>query len=176
MTQKFFQDVDFSDFWDDSEYSDEYRSEPLTDELVASVEEELGYKLPASYIEFMKLRNGGIPQKTCFPTKKATSWASNHVAITGILGIGRTKSYSLCGDMGNQFMMDEWEYPNIGVYICDCPSGGHDMIALDYSKLGIDGEPRVVHIDQEYDYKKTVLAANFELFIRGLVGSENFEE
>jgi hypothetical protein len=28
--------------------------------------------------------------------------------------------------------INEWEYPNIGIYFGNCPSGGHDMIALDY--------------------------------------------
>ena len=38
-----------------------------------------------------------IPVNTCFPTDVPTSWAKDHVAITGIFGIGRKKSYSLCG-------------------------------------------------------------------------------
>ena len=76
----------------------------------------------------MKQHNVGIPVNTYFPTNKPTSWAGDHVAITGIFGIGREKSYSLCGEFGSQFMIEEWEYPAIGVAICDCPSAGHDMI------------------------------------------------
>ncbi len=72
-------------------------------------------------------------------------------------------------------MMEEWGYPAIGVYICDCPSAGHDMILLDYSKCGKAGEPEVVHIDQESKFKKTFLAKNFETFIRGLVSEDHFD-
>ncbi len=132
------------------------------------MEEELGYKLPASYIWLMKQHNGGIPVNTCYPCDEPTSWAEDHVAITGILGIGREKSYSLCGNLGSQFMIDEWEYPAIGVAICDCPSAGHDMIFLDYRACGPQGEPAVVHVDQENDYRITHLADSFEEFIRGL--------
>ncbi len=176
MKQKIFEDFDFSKFWDDSKYAlKEFVDETPSDELIDSVEKELGYKLPASYIELMKMHNGGIPYNTCFPTEKPTSWAEDHVAITGIFGIGRNKSYSLCGDLGSQFMIEEWGYPADGVYFCDCPSAGHDMILLDYSKCGKDGEPEVVHVDQEGDYEKTFLAKDFETFIRGLVNEEDFE-
>lgn len=49
MGQEIFNDFDFSDFWDDSEYSiNEYVEEFPSDELIHSVEQELGYKLPAS--------------------------------------------------------------------------------------------------------------------------------
>jgi hypothetical protein len=49
MERKPFKDLDFSDFWDDSEYAlEEYIEEEPTDELIKSVEDELGYKLPAS--------------------------------------------------------------------------------------------------------------------------------
>jgi hypothetical protein len=72
-------------------------------------------------------------------------------------------------------MMKEWGYPKTGVYICDCPSAGHDMVMLDYSRCGKDGEPEVVHVDQELDYKKTVLAKDFETFIRGLVNEKVYE-
>ena len=129
-----FEGFDLTNFWDDNWYArKEYVSEPPSDELIASVEEELGYKLPASYIWLMKQHNGGIPVNTCYPCDEPTSWAEDHVAITGILGIGREKSYSLCGNLGSQFMIDEWEYPAIGVAICDCPSAGHDMMCLLYT-------------------------------------------
>ena len=164
-----FEGFDLTNFWDDSMYAlKEYVSDPPSDELIASVEEELGYKLPAAYIWLMKQHNGGIPVNTCYPCDEPTCWADDHVAITGIFGIGREKSCSLCGELGSQFMIDEWEYPAIGVAICDCPSAGHDMIFLDYRACGPQGEPAVVHVDQENDYKITHLADSFEEFVRGL--------
>lgn len=164
-----FEGFDFTNFWDDNWYAQkEYISDPPSDERIASVEEELGYKLPAAYIWLMKQHNGGIPVNTCYPSDEPTGWAEDHVAITGIFGIGREKSCSLCGELGSQFMIDEWGYPAIGVAICDCPSAGHDMIFLDYRACGPQGEPAVVHVDQENDYKITHLADSFEEFIRGL--------
>ena len=164
-----FEGFDLTNFWDDNWYAlKEYVSDPPSDELIASVEEELGYKLPAAYIWLMKQHNGGIPVNTCYPCDEPTCWAEDHVAITGIFGIGREKSCSLCGELGSQFMIDEWEYPAIGVAICDCPSAGHDMIFLDYRACGPQGEPAVVHVDQENDYKITHLADSFEEFVRGL--------
>lgn len=171
-----FEGFDFTNFWKDSTYAlKEYVSASPSDELIASIEQELGYKLPASYIWLMKQHNGGIPVNMCFPTHKRTSWADDHVAIDGFFSIGRAKTYSLCGEMGSQFMIDEWGYPAIGVAICDCPSAGHDMIFLDYRACGPFGEPKVVHVDQEWDYEITPLADSFEDFIRGLVNEINFD-
>lgn len=174
--QPLFARMDLSQFWDDSEYAlDAYVLAPPTDELIKSVEEELGYKLPASYVELMKKHNGGVPLNTCFPTELSSYWAEDHIAITGIMGIGREKMYSLCGDLGSQFMIDHWGYPDIGVVICDCPSAGHDVVMLDYRHCGKDGEPEVIHVDQESNYEITFLAPDFESFIRGLVSEDEFE-
>ncbi len=71
----------------------------------------------------------------------------------------------------NYFWLDEWEYPDIGIYFGNCPSGGHQMICLDYRRNGKSGEPEVVYVDQD-DYKITFLAENFEIFIKGLVGDD----
>jgi len=49
------------------------------------------------------------------------------------------------------------------------------MICLDYRKCGPQGEPQIVHIDQEGDYRITFVAENFESFIRGLEGDEILE-
>lgn len=72
------------------------------------------------------------------------------------------------------FNIDEWGYPPIGVYFADCPSGGHDMLCLDYRACGPSGEPTVVHVDQACDYKITFVAPNFEAFIRGLEDDDAF--
>jgi hypothetical protein len=171
-----FGDFDISNFWKDSEYANaNYISEPLTKKLVKSLEDELGYKLPQAYIELMEYQNGGIPKKTNHRTNESTSWVKDHIAITGIYGINRNKPRSLGGGFGSRFWIDEWGYPPIGVYFCTCPSGGHDMLCLDYRKCGPQGEPQVVHVDQESNYKITFVAENFEAFIRGLEDDEAFE-
>ena len=176
MNKTYLKDIDLSTFWDDADYAKEaYLNPPPTDELIASIEKELGYKLPASYIALMQHSNGGIPVNTCFPTTEGTSWAPDHIAISGIMGIGRDKSYSLCGGSGSAFMIDEWGYPNIGVVICDCPSGGHDVVMLDYRRCGKGGEPEVVIVDQEQDYAITFLAKDFETFISGLVHDDVYD-
>jgi cell wall assembly regulator SMI1 len=85
MTKNSFDDFDLSDFWEKSDYAQRtYVSEPPTPALIASIEEELGYKLPASYIALMKSQNGGMPKNSAFPTQEPTSWAEDHVAISGI--------------------------------------------------------------------------------------------
>jgi hypothetical protein len=173
-----FHDFDLAGFWQESKHARERYIEPKpTAKLIASIERELDVRLPASYVELMKSQNGGLPNNTCFPTKKRTSWAHDHVAITGFLSIGRTKTYSLCGELGSQFMKDEWGYPDIGICICNCPSAGHDMIMLDYRacRRGKADEPGVVHVDQECDYRITFLAKYFETFVRGLVNESVYD-
>jgi len=107
---------------------------------------------------------------------RRTSWASDHIAITSIAGIGREKGTSVCGEQGSAFMIGEWGYPTIGVVLCDCPSAGHDVVMLDYRACGPRGEPQVVHVDQERDYAITFLARDFETFILGLRPEEDFED
>ena len=105
-----FEGFDLSDFWEEtSNYAkDKYIGPVPTDEMIRSVEEELGYKLPESYIALMRVQNGGFSQKKAFPTAIPTSWADDHIAIEGFLSIGWDKTYSLCGRMGSRFMIEEW--------------------------------------------------------------------
>ncbi|GGX50951.1 hypothetical protein GCM10007385_19360 [Tateyamaria omphalii] len=172
---KVFGDFELSKFWSGGDYErDNYIGAPLQTELLASVERELGYQLPKSYIELMSVQNGGIPNNTCHKTATETSWADDHIAITGISAIDRTPVYSLCGELGSRFMIEEWGYPPIGVYFADCPSAGHDMLCLDYRNADDRKEPNVVHVDQDSDFKITFIAPNFELFVRGLSHKDTF--
>ena len=167
---------DLSAFWKDSDYArKEYIGAPVTNEMIESVQAELGYRLPKAYIELLRNQNGGIPAKTRHRTSQRTSWAEDHIAITGIYGLDRKRPSSLCGEFSSRFWMEEWGYPDIGIYFADCPSAGHDMLCLDYRQSGPDREPRVVHVDQELDYEITPVADSFEAFIRGLEDESAFE-
>ncbi|CAJ1392572.1 unnamed protein product [Effrenium voratum] len=142
--------------------------EPATAEQIKEAEEKLNHKLPEAYKTLLAVKNGGRPSKSCAPTKSGTSWAQDHVAIEELLAVqeiaGETADY-----------VSEWEYPEIGLVIGSCPSGGHDLIWLDYRKCGPQGEPLVVHVDQEFDFKVTHLADDFASFVRNLKSEEEFD-
>jgi hypothetical protein len=84
------------------------------------------------------------------------------------MGVDPAKTRSITGKLDSEFMIEGWGY----IAICDCPSAGHGMVFLDYRACGPEGEPCVVHIDQEDVYKITWLAGDFESFVRGLVNEE----
>ena len=168
--------LDLDSFWSGSDYErKDYIVSAPTDSAIATVEEALGYKLPPFYIELMRHQNGGLLKHTAFPTTEPTSWAKDHVAIHSICGIGSSHKNSLCGEFGSQFWIDEWGYPDIGVYFGSCPSAGHDMICMDYRANGPSGEPEIVHVDQEFDYKITFLCDSFRDFVFGLKSDEEFD-
>lgn len=158
-----------SQFWDDDRLAlEEYVDETPSDTLIASVETELGYRLPETYLALMKQHNGGIPYATCYPLPNPQEGEQEYVEITGFLSIGRKKSNSLCGTAGNKLFKEGWHYPDYGVYICDCPSAGFDLILLDYRQCGPDGEPSVAYVDMEKRQVIT-LAPDFATFLQGLV-------
>jgi hypothetical protein len=108
-----FDEFDFEGFWNDHPYSLENYVEPSpSDELIASIEEELGgYRLPAAYVDLARRHNGGLFKRNCHPTKERTGWAEDHVAITGLYAIGRTSKYSLAAQLGAKFMIEEMGLP-----------------------------------------------------------------
>ena len=157
-------DFDWSGFWNDVDYAFEsYIGKPVTDKDIKDAETELGYTLPAAYIELLKHHNGGVLNKNCFINNDGEC-----VYVTGIYGIDRDKKNSIFGEFGNEFWISKWEYPPIGVVVVDTISGGHDMIFLDYRECGPTGEPKVVQVDQEGDYSITLLADSFGDFIKQL--------
>ena len=165
------------DLWDNNKYSlEEYVGKAPTDEDFKKVEKELGYRLPESYKALMRIQNGGELKKNTFEGPFQRNWERPLFDVLGIYGVDSSKKYSLCGQCGNKFWIEEWKYPNIGIAICETSTGGHDMIFLDYSDCGPEGEPCVVHIDQEGDYEITYLADNFKDFIDGLFAYEKDED
>ena len=100
-------DFNWTGFWKDTDYAFEsYIGREVTDEDIKNAEAELGYTLPAAYIELLKNHNGGVVNKNCFINDD-----DDCVYITGIYGIDRDKKYSLLGEMGNEFWISKVKYP-----------------------------------------------------------------
>ncbi len=144
-----------------------------TDEMIRVAEQELGYKLPESYIWLVKQQNGGYLKRNNFLLDYELSGVGNRVMMPMLYGVGHEKTITINSMLGTQCLIEDWGYPNIGVGIGVGFFGAHEAFFLDYRECGIQGEPRVVHVDQEFDYRITVLAENFESFIRGLIPDPN---
>lgn len=150
-------------FFDSNDY---YTGAPITIEAIRQAENRLGLKLPRTYTNLLAERNGGRPIARCFPTSFSTSWASDHFAIDAILGVGGDWGVDN-PETGSQYMIAEWNYPDVGVVVCITPSGGHDTVMLDYSECGRDAEPTVVYVDEDRIPRR--IAASFADFIAGLI-------
>jgi hypothetical protein len=92
-------------FWDDSE--DYFTGPPLTEEMIRSAESTLGHKLPDSDARILRVRNGGTPLRCCFPTIEPTSWAKDHIRVSGIRGIGGRWGIDYA-TLGSARMIQEW--------------------------------------------------------------------
>lgn len=151
------------DFFEPDDY---YTGPAVSDALVAAAEQSLGVILPSSYVQLIRLQNGGVPRRRCFATPFPSSWAPDHIEITAILGIGGHMGVDSDEGHGSRDLIREWDYPDIGLVICDTPSGGHDTVMLDYSEGGPATEPRVVYIDE--DRVPRELASTFADFVANL--------
>jgi SMI1-KNR4 cell-wall len=149
--------------FDDSDY---FSGPPVTPVAVRAAEASLGVSLPAAYVALLSERNGGSPNRRCFPTPFSTSWAPDHIGIDAILGVGGEWGIDSVG-LGSRDMVAERGYPDLGVVICAMPSGGHDSVMLDYRDCGPEGEPAVVYVDE--DRVPRQIASSFEAFVEGLI-------
>ena len=146
-----------------------YRSSDLpndvTDELIIRAEETMGYKIPESYKELLRFRNGG--------------------SVNGDLEeCWLTEIYGIAADPDNfnglEAMYDnwknEWEYPDIGIPFGETASAGHDMYYMDCRGTDENGEPRIVRIDNEMGNEVFFIADNLPEFIRMVLSEEPIDE
>jgi hypothetical protein len=141
----------------------------LTSEMVTRAEKALGCKLPQSYLDVLSEKNGGNLIHGAFPTDRPTNWANNHVYCRDLMGIGCGNGID--GDTGSQYLIEEWDYPDIGIVFS---TDGHTAFMLDYSTCGPQGEPRVVYVETDPELAVLLLAPTFAAFVSGLV--EEIEE
>ncbi|GKT13111.1 SMI1/KNR4 family protein [Aduncisulcus paluster] len=167
----FFSDFSFDGFWKPS--SKDSGDISLSDELIKRTEAQLGFRLPASYIEFMKLHNGGIPIRDCFylddidlsfftETARQISrfYLEAPFTVGTFFGINDSKSNSLVPK--NKYLIHESRYPATGVYISE-------SFMLDYEGCQIGEEPRVVYVYYLlYFCHKIAVAKTFGEFVRKL--------
>lgn len=152
-------------FNNESDYGKEYKFDALTDEAIQRAEKSLGYKLPKSYIELLKVQNGGV-----IDNKYYESW------LTVIYGIGPTKdSFNGLEEMFENWR-DEWEYPDIGIPFGETQSAGHDMYYMDYRSVDENGEPRIVRVDNEQDNAIYFVADNLVEFLEMIFKNQEIQE
>lgn len=134
----------------------------LTEDAIQRAEQILGVKLPESYLQVLKVQNGGSVRYNTHPSPVPTLEAVDHVPFDHIKGIGEAK-----GIVESPYFIEEWELPNHLVLLC---GDGHWWVALDYRVCGPQGEPSVVYVGVETDPIEDVqLAPSFAVFLDGLV-------
>ncbi|HRQ73616.1 MAG TPA: SMI1/KNR4 family protein [Phycisphaerales bacterium] len=146
------------------------RAPRLTDAAVTRAERELGVRLPRSYVELMKRRNGGRVRLNGFlPTRRPPKWLSGRRVYTleRIEGIGSDESGSI---VRLRRSATEWGVPELMVPF---DGDGHWWLCLDYRECGARGEPRVTHYEPaEMDGQRARefrVADSFREFLAGLV-------
>lgn len=150
-----YNNIDFNKLFDnESDYGKKFNNGVLDATRVKEVEDKIGYKIPNSYYEFLKIQNGGCINFDNYDD----CW------LEIIYGIGKNNEGN---NIDKEFdnWMNEWEYPNIGIPFGQTQSGGHDIYFMDYSVTDNDGEPRIVRIDNEDENELFFVANNFKEFI-----------
>lgn len=145
---------------------------PLTDEAIAEAERLLRVTLPASLLDLLRHRNGGVvaESRDAFPTSEPTSWSTDHVPVDFVMGIGgREGTLSL---LDSPYLVGEWGLPAAVVLVS--AAGAACFIGLDYRACGRHGEPSVVWFDADRDTELT-LAPDFRSFVERLVPVGDFE-
>jgi hypothetical protein len=161
-----FNGIDLEKLFDnESEYGEEMTFDPVTDELIDRAEKTMGYRIPASYRELLKYRNGGAISE-----ELDESWLS---VIYGI-----SPDPEKWGGLEAMFdnWKNEWEYPDIGIPFGETQSAGHDMYYMDYRATDDTGEPRIVRVDNEFENEVHYVAENLVEFIRLILQNEEIEE
>lgn len=161
-----FEGIDLNMLFDnESDYGKNYTFGELTDDLVSRAEETMGYKLPESYKELLRFKNGGVINDAL-----DESW------LTAIYGISADPDEF--NGLENMFdnWKNEWEYPDIGIPFGETPSAGHDMFYMDFRVTDENGEPRILRIDNEMDNEIFIVADNLPEFIKMILKNEPLDE
>jgi len=149
-------------------------NDPLTDRMVAEAESSLNVRLPASYVEALRQKNGGstIGQYIRLPTQDIPQHLERfvdhgYVSIGGLNGIG-TSHQSITRTL---YLTNEWRLPNRLVLL---DGDGHTWIAFDYRKS--TATPPIVFVDSDSGDTLRIANSFAELFAALIPHEELFDE
>ena len=145
-----------------------YKHPPLTDEMVAVAERELGVKLPAEYVALLRIQNGGYTYGFGFPTSERTTWAEDHVPLRDLAGIVTDPKVRTAQNiLKTAYLTEEWGLPPRQALLA---GDGHWWITLDYRNGDV---PSVAWIDVECG-QDIQIAPSFAAFLEGLRPASEF--
>lgn len=140
----------------------------ITTEMVSQAERSLGVRLPESYLDLLRISNGGFLRYRSFPTDQPNSWDDDSLEIRDIQGIGYPRG--LDSELGSRYLCAEWGYPEHMIYLS---GDGHTGFFLDYRVCGPSGEPSVAWLDVEEEPAIDIqLAPTFSDFLSRLQETE----
>ncbi|EJE51726.1 hypothetical protein PMI14_03588 [Acidovorax sp. CF316] len=153
--------------------TDWFTGPPLARSALHAAQQALGFRFPAAYAELLLMtRNGGSVRRPCFAVDRPTSWATDHIAITGIRGIGGKHGIDIATEHA---IHADWGYPSWGFVFAETPTAGHTVVMFDYRACGPEGEPGVVWVDTYGDEPEVIaLAPDFTAFLAGLRDADTF--
>lgn len=160
---------------DDLEF-DFYEAEVLTERVLKDVEEKFQVKLPKSYIDLMKIKNGGLLSYNYNAYYIEYTDPNDGEIYQEALNVPYLKGITLDDvGIGSTFeTINEWEYPKDIIILFD---EGHYCVCLDYRNYKGDNPP-VSYIDLEVELDGNI-AENFEKFVNNLtveIDDENEDE
>ncbi|MHA6260563.1 SMI1/KNR4 family protein [Sporosarcina sp. CAU 1771] len=141
-------------------FSNETMNKPATDEEITYVEQTLGRKLPADFIQLLKSANGGVVKDSfqAFPVEFAIESGDPFIMVEEIMGANEE------GLLVSDSFIGEWDLPEELVLFS---GSGHAWVGFNYENREI---PNVAYVEPDDGDGNNfhVLADTFEEFISKL--------
>lgn len=140
---------------------------PLDNQMIKSAEETIGLRLPESYIDVLRYRNGGLLRRNEYPLYFEPLGMNLRIAL--LMGIGGESSIDTKTRLPylSEFLLRQWGWPGPAVVISQF---GHSGYILDYKSRCDNGEPSVVYLygERTAEVLPVELNVGFASFISAL--------
>lgn len=154
-----------SDFWD----LNYYNHPPLTKDMIHLAEKLLRVKLPALFIELLKIQNGGFTKGFAFQVAEKANLGESHIPLHELFGIV-TDEYIWTAQniLDSRSAAEEWGLPEKQILLA--VDEGPRYITLDY-RNGSVPSVRLINLKLDEDIH---VANSFDDFVNGLVSVDKF--